>query len=435
MFSLAMEQFCAATAQVVHHVEGLQQHLFLRRRAFREGLAEAAALNDAQTELYRLDVGGAHFHTQIEVLNRHKGMLSVMASDDFTHDVEGGKYAFLDRDPTWFPLVLRFLRTGVALLPEDAERRAAVFREAQYYSLEDLCKAARPVQERISVLVLDRQTNYFFFQVYNPSQGSWARMDFSMGVFSCRDKYLLCAGDGSLFALGISTDEAVGSDTFKFWTSRLCPSASSWDPIVSVTCPQDWLEHWEDYAWAYGRGCIYGTLGKTVLSLNVSTRSFRLLPKLSSTRDSATPCVVDGRIFVIGGGTASVEEYQAQQQRWVSVPDMPRAVSAAAAVAFDGKLLVVGGRDSDGNTLSAVLEYDLGDGSWKELPSLLNARSRCVVIVLRGDVVVLGGSQGDGPSDEGLASAERYNRQSQCWEAMPSLTNPSLNLVAAVVQV
>ena len=63
-------------------------------------------------------------------------MLSAMASDDFGPNVEGGGYAFLDRDPTWFPLVLHFLRTGAALLPEDTVGRAAVLREAQYYNLE-----------------------------------------------------------------------------------------------------------------------------------------------------------------------------------------------------------------------------------------------------------------------------------------------------------
>ena len=104
------------------------------------------------------------------------------------------------------------------------------------------------------------------------------------------------------------------------------------------------------------------------------------LPPLSTWRASPSLCVVDGRPFVIGGGSryeffaVSVEEYVALERRWVSVPDMPRAVSNAAAVALDGKLLVVGGCSNDGDTLSAVLEYDPGDGSWKELPSLLTAR-------------------------------------------------------------
>ena len=95
-----------------------------------------------------MDVGGAPFHTQREVLQSHGGMLSAMVSDDFSHDVEGDGYAFLDRDPTWFPLVLHFLRTGKALVPADAAGRGSLYREAQYYSLEGLYWAA---QERIII--------------------------------------------------------------------------------------------------------------------------------------------------------------------------------------------------------------------------------------------------------------------------------------------
>ena len=182
-------------------------------------------------------------------------------------------------------------------------------------------------------------------------------------------------------------------------------------------------------------GRIYGTFESSVEALTLSTGQWERLPVLSSRREYATPCVVDGRLFVIGGDTASVEEYLAPERRWVSVPDMPKAVSEAAAVALDGKLLVVGGWDSERKTLSAVLEYDPGDGSWKELPSLLTARYGCTVTVLGADVVVMGGFGGDGPSDEGLASVERYNRRSQCWEAMPSLTAPVPLLAAAVVWV
>ena len=100
-----LKQLAAATAQAVQLVEDAAQRLALSRGVFREGLAEAETLNAAQSGLYRMDVGGAVFHTRTEVLQRHEGMLSVMASDDFIH-VEGGR--FLDRDPTWFPLVLHF---------------------------------------------------------------------------------------------------------------------------------------------------------------------------------------------------------------------------------------------------------------------------------------------------------------------------------------
>ena len=122
-----------------------------------------------------------------------------------------------------------------------------------------------------------------------------------------------------------------------------------------------------------------------------------------------------------------MEEYVTLEQRWVSVPDMPRSVHGAAAVELDGRLLVIGGADGDDVT-SAVLEYDPGDRSWKELPSLLTARSFCAATVLGGDVVVVGGWGSDG-------SVERYSRRSQCWEAMASLPLPLQRPAAVVVRV
>ena len=428
MALLTLEQFGAATAQAVQRVEALAQSLSVCRQAFRESLAEAEVLNDAQSGLYLMDVGGAPFHTRTEVLHRHEGMLSAMASADFSHDVEGGKYAFLDRDPTWFPLVLQFLRTGVALLPNDTERRLAVFREAQYYSLEGLCRAARPLQEQIIVMGYNETISYFSCEMYNPLRKSWERMVVDMGALP-DGRLSFCGGDGCLFAIEMADDESAGS------VLKFCPAARTWTVVVSSNPIND-----RDSSWAYHRGYLHGSFDDCVQSLSVSTGQWETLPPLtrvlwetlSTTRVNATLCVVEGRLFVVGGGTASVEEYVAVEQRWVSIPDMPRAVEDAAAVALDGKLLVIGGWNKDLGTLSATLEYDPEDGTWKELPGLLTARSWCAVTVLGGDIAVVGGF---GSNHEGLTSAERYNRRLQCWEAMPSLTDPLRYPAAVVVQI
>ena len=131
-------------------------------------------------------------------------------------------------------------------------------------------------------------------------------------------------------------------------------------------------------------------------------------------------------------GTVSVEAYVALEQRRVSVSDIPKALRGAAALALDGKLLVIGGDNHFQGGRSAVLEYDPEHGSWKTLPSLLTARKFCNVTVLGGDVVVLGGY---GPNLAYLASVERYNRRSHRWEAMPSLTDTLTSTATMVVQV
>ena len=124
--STVLEQFGTAIAQAVQAVEVVAQDLLHRREAFSEALVSYTTLIGDQ--LYQMDVGGVQFHTR---LHRDGGMLSVMWSNDFSPDVDEGGYTFFDRDPTWFPLVLHFLRTGKALLPPKDTNREALFREAR----------------------------------------------------------------------------------------------------------------------------------------------------------------------------------------------------------------------------------------------------------------------------------------------------------------
>ena len=152
--------------------------------------------------------------------------------------------------------------------------------------------------------------------------------------------------------------------------------------------------------------------------------------------------------IVAGDGSEPVEAFSLAEREWEDLPEMPReAYKGAAVVERDGKLLVIGGHRSsygsdddrysddgvpnDDEVLSDVLEYDPEKHSWRELPSLLTARTWCAAAVLGGDVVVMGGRDHSGK----LASVERYNRQSQCWEAMADLPVRFSSPAAVVVRV
>ena len=90
--------FCAAIAEVVQQVDALAQQFFRSREAFHERLAVVEDVNNAQTQLYPLDVGGVPFHTCTEVMQRQDGILSTMASSVFTVDINKDGYVFCDQD-------------------------------------------------------------------------------------------------------------------------------------------------------------------------------------------------------------------------------------------------------------------------------------------------------------------------------------------------
>ena len=119
--------------------------------------------------------------------------------------------------------------------------------------------------------------------------------------------------------------------------------------------------------------------------------------------------------------SSSAEEYIAAEQRWQSLPDMPLPVATAAAVEWQGKLLVIGGLNA-WVISRAVQEYDPGSRNWRQLPSLIDGPAYPAAVVFGGDVMVMGGYEVRTGQWQPLRTVERYNRQSQCWEAMPSMT-------------
>ena len=84
----------------------------------------------------------------------------------------------------------------------------------------------------------------------------------------------------------------------------------------------------------------------------------------------------DGRIYVFGGITSTglwtaAEAYDPDTDRWETLPSMPTAREAAAAVALGSRILVFGG--TGGATV--VEYYDVVTRQWGTLATMPTARS------------------------------------------------------------
>lgn len=93
-------------------------------------------------DIVKLNVGGRLFVTTRTTLTTFPhSMLAGMFRGDLPAGAlfEGG--IFIDRDPSWFPLILTFLRDGRVALPESALERAALRQEAEFYALAELVAA------------------------------------------------------------------------------------------------------------------------------------------------------------------------------------------------------------------------------------------------------------------------------------------------------
>ena len=160
---------------------------------------------------------------------------------------------------------------------------------------------------------------------------------------------------------------------------------------------------------------------------------------MPTARGFATSCVIDNKVYVIGGvfsdtspATAVVEVYDPETNTWdTSMPDLPVALSAAAAVEMGGKIYVIGGEGSFlGTKSAAVFEYDPNDGGdWVQKNNLPAARSWHAATVADNTIYVMGGTAGSLPDNVLL----KYDQVNDDWIPVQNMQNPRAFLTSEAV--
>ena len=152
-------------------------------------------------------------------------------------------------------------------------------------------------------------------------------------------------------------------------------------------------------------------------------------------RGSAGAVVYNGKIYIAGGiegghglpATAYnwFDEYDPVTGQWKVLPNAPRVRDHYHAVVKNGKMYLVGGRDtSDGSILSKTISeidvYDFNTGNWSTLSSTIpTPRGGTASILYRGEILVIGGESGN--QELAYATNEAFNPDSQTWRTLSSL--------------
>ena len=114
----------------------------------------------------------------------------------------------------------------------------------------------------------------------------------------------------------------------------------------------------------------------TVHSYDPSSREWTELPPMPSGRSSHDTAIVDSKLYVIGGwnldantksrdwhGETWVLDLNNPNEGWTSI-ETPFKRRALATVAIDGKIMVIGGMQSEGGTTKQVDIYEPETGKW-----------------------------------------------------------------------
>lgn len=147
------------------------------------------------------------------------------------------------------------------------------------------------------------------------------------------------------------------------------------------------------------------------------------VPPMRVKRSSGCSAVaLDGHLYVLGGRdcgrssrpSASVERFCPASGAWTTITPMAQPRFSHAAAVLDGKLYVAGGFDLEPNSiervqLSSVERYDPLTVSWSTVASMRHPRDGCQLVALDGKLLVVFGT---GP----MQPMERYDPKANAWE-------------------
>lgn len=143
-------------------------------------------------------------------------------------------------------------------------------------------------------------------------------------------------------------------------------------------------------------------------------------PLLPTPRSEIGAAVVDGQLYVLGGGigagqTAN-EVLDLASGVWRNGTPMPIGLNHHGVATLNGRVYVFGGSDQNGRPTNTALEYDPPTNFWRALKELPTPRSSPGVVALNGVLHVVGGI-----GARNTPIVEMYDPATESWSTGPAL--------------
>ena len=174
--------------------------------------------------------------------------------------------------------------------------------------------------------------------------------------------------------------------------------------------------------WVMG-GSAGGSILGTVEAYNPRTNTWRSCLPLSQGRARAVAGVVGGRLVVAGGwdGVGHLKSVEAYTPTgWTQLPPLPHATTAATACVLNGRLYVMGGRNCD--KLQVLEMSEEREFAWTVKADLPAERYAAASAAHEGTLRLMGGYVGGDP--EPSTSVILYDPANDAWAAGPDLPDP-----------
>src|SRR6516225_5438199 len=175
-------------------------------------------------------------------------------------------------------------------------------------------------------------------------------------------------------------------------------------------------------------GSVLGYTGPYHQEYDPATDKWRPRAPVPRSLDHIGTTVLNGKLYALGGfvggavhkdGQDSALEYDPALDTWRILAPMKGGRGSVSAVALDGKIHVLGGRDANGTTLGRHEVYDPATNTWSELAPFPHPRDHTASAVIDGKIHIAGGRTG--ASTERTDFHDVYDPQANSWAEGPAL--------------
>ena len=195
----------------------------------------------------------------------------------------------------------------------------------------------------------------------------------------------------------------------------------------------------------------------TVEMYDPETDTWERKANMPTARSGVSVSVVDGKIYAIGGETIkkiayhkswtnetkklpTVEMYDPVTDTWTQKADMPTPRKTKTCV-VDGKIYAIGGSGFDLTSnnhwqLATVEVYDPTTDAWAKAKSMNHTRYDAALSVVNGEIYAMGGTGWpliEYQSNSYLSSVEVFNPETHRWQERTEIIAPKAGHAASVI--
>jgi N-acetylneuraminic acid mutarotase len=186
-----------------------------------------------------------------------------------------------------------------------------------------------------------------------------------------------------------------------------------------------------------GLGCNFHFHSQKVEVYNPATDTWSTKTDMPTARASLSISAVNGKIYAIGGdtiqcsiGLSTVEEYDPQTDSWSTKTNMQVVRSGLSSSVVDGKIYAIGGWSfSNDIVLDDVEEYDPLTDTWIPKASMHDGRAWFSTCVVDGKIYAIGGRS----TTSKRKTVEVYDPATDIWTRKNDMPNALGNYFVSTV--